>query len=144
VRAGDGMATVLGYEYLPSAAPTLTPTVSSQPTPQPTAQPSDHPSGQPSSQPSDQPSNMPSKQPNDQPSGQPTLAPTATIATTAPLTEASPIRRKLPPITELYDRANTPVARHLPSARSTTASADEIKSKVNKVREKMAAMRGEL
>jgi hypothetical protein len=60
------------------------------------------------------------------------------------------MRPRLPPFTELYDRANTPAAKREQSTTGASKSANnaqaggEIKSKINKMREKVAAMRGEL
>jgi hypothetical protein len=150
----------------PSAQPSHQP--SSQPTEQPSSQPSSQPSFQPSDQPSTQPSNQPSGQPSDKPSTQPSGQPTAptkkptasptTVPTTAkptanptPQIEFTQMRPKVPPFTELYDRANTPATKRQ-SIESTGSSksvnkaqsGDEIKSKINKMREKVAVMRGEL
>jgi hypothetical protein len=60
------------------------------------------------------------------------------------------MRPRLPPFTELYDRASTPAAKREQSTTGVSKFAnnaqagDEIMSKINKMREKVAAMRGEL
>lgn len=112
---------------------------------------------QPSGQPSGQPSIQPSRQPTQQPSQQPSPTVNTTMASPAahlisPMIEPTPTRSKLPPSAELYDRANFPATRRQQSAASTgsygttrnTQSGDEVKSKINKMREKVAAMRDEL
>jgi hypothetical protein len=145
---------------LPSGQP------SSQPSEQPSGQPSGHPSELPSDQPSDQPSKQPSGQPSCQPTEQPSGLPTKPVAPSAkptpvpiePPTTAEPtavpsprvettlMRARVPPITELYDRAGYPATgrRHSAGARRYDQSGDQVKSKINKLREKVAAMRGEL
>jgi hypothetical protein len=61
-----------------------------------------------------------------------------------------PMRSRLPPFTELYDRANTPVRKRdqsttgSPKYANNAQSGDEIKSKINEMRKKVAVMRAEL
>jgi hypothetical protein len=74
----------------------------------------------------------------------------ANLTTTTPLIKPTLMRSRLPPFAELYDRANTPATKRLQSSIGSSKSAsnaqsgDEIKSKINKMREKVAVMRGEL
>jgi hypothetical protein len=143
--------------YQPSGQPSNQPSAlsSHQPLLQPAQETSSRPSLQPSSQPSNQPSNQPSGQPT-APTMEPTPSPTA-VATTAkptsrptPRVESTPMRPKVPPFTQLYDCANTPATRRQQftegsfKSASSAGTRDDIKSKINKMREKVAVMRGEL
>jgi hypothetical protein len=86
------------------------------------------------------------------PTASPTTAPTTAKPTAIPTPRVEPtqMRPKVPPFTELYARANTPATkRQQPTVGSSKATnngqaGDEIKSKISKMREKVAIMRGEL
>lgn len=91
------------------------------------------------------------------PTTTPTVSPTSARFTAIkypPPVEPTTVRHRLPPITELYNRASFPATRRQQSAATARSSGtnrntqsqsgDEIKSKINKMREKVAAMRGEL
>jgi Leucine-rich repeat (LRR) protein len=88
-----------------------------------------------------------------QPSEHPSAAPNANrTANTFHSAEPTPTKSKLPPIVELYKRANTPAIQRQQSATSAgssragrnTQSGDDVKAKINKMRAKAAGMRGEL
>jgi hypothetical protein len=74
----------------------------------------------------------------------------ANLTLTTSLIKPTLMRSRMPPFAELYDRANTPATkRQQPTVGSSKSASnaqagDEIKSKINKMREKVAVMRGEL
>lgn len=157
-NTGNGSA-IIAWDVLPTALPTSQP--SSQPSQQPSLQPSLQPSNQPSSQPSNQPSDQPLGQPSNQPAhptAKPIPSPTAVPTTASPTSkptpqvESTPLRPKVSPFRELYDRASTPAIQRQQStttagssgATRNTHSGDDVKAKINKMRAKVAAMRGEL
>jgi hypothetical protein len=152
--AGDGFKRLIAQpttqpSIQPSSIPSSHPT--GQPSEQPTAQPSEQPTGQPSEQPTAQPSEQPTGQPSEQPTAQPSEQPTgkpseqpSSQPSVQPSAELIRIRPKIAPLVDLYDHANFPVTvRQLSAATHSTQSGDK-KSKINKIREKVAAMRGEL
>jgi Leucine-rich repeat (LRR) protein len=102
------------------------------------------------------PSAMPTMSPTN-PTSMPTISTNSSNATTyvnfttaIPLIKPTPMRSRLRPFTELYERATTPATkRQQPTVGSSKATSnahagDEIKSKINQMREKVAVMRGEL